>query len=154
RFTSKSRHSLERQACPLCAKSGHSQLQSLLSRLLPQVIRIKAPSAVQKTACSDERRCLPSASFLRTLTASGTPEGLCGLSSGFEGGKIIFTCHGDSRLNVRHAAPPRRSQHRRSCGFLIGEFANDQPIIVAERQVPTDEFASNTFEEFGNRFLT
>src|SRR6516225_5359238 len=114
----------------------------------------KSTAGVQKTACSDERRCLPSASFLRTLTASGTPEGLCRLSSGFEGGESIFSCHGDSRLNVRQAASPRCSQHRRSCGFLIGELANNQPIIVAERQVPTDEFASNTFEEFGNRFLT
>src|SRR5262249_59244905 len=89
-----------------------------------------------------------------TQRRSGTREGFGGFPRGFEGGKGILSVNGDSRLNVRQAPPPRRSQHRRSCGFLIGEFANDQPIIVAERQVPTDEFASNTFEEFGNRFLT
>src|SRR5262245_49985057 len=38
--------------------------------------------------------------------------------------------------------------------LIIRELADNQPVTGAEGQVPPDELASDTLEEFGNGFLT
>src|SRR5262249_46611112 len=71
-----------------------------------------------------------------------------------EGGVSILCRHGDGRLDFRQTAATRSGQYRRGCGPLIGELANDQEIMVAEGQVPPDQPAADTLEEFRNGFLT
>ena len=66
----------------------------------------------------------------------------------------IFRGHRDGRLDFRQTASRGSGQYRRGGGFFIGEFSNDQPIMMAEGQVPGDELASYALEEFGNGFLT
>ena len=88
------------------------------------------------------------------LRAPGAAEALRCLSGGYEGGVSIFRRHRDGRLDFRQTASRGSGQYRRGGGLLIRELTNDQPIMVAEGQVPPDEPASHTLEEFGNGFLT
>jgi len=66
----------------------------------------------------------------------------------------IFRGHRDGRLDFRQTASRGGGQYRRGGGLFIRELSNDQPIMVAEGQVPADEPASYALEEFGNGFLT
>jgi hypothetical protein len=66
----------------------------------------------------------------------------------------ILCAHSDSRFDVRQTTAASNRQDRGSRRFLVPEFTNRHPIMAAEGQVPPDEPTSNTFEEFGNRFLT
>jgi hypothetical protein len=88
------------------------------------------------------------------LWAPGTPEGLCRLCRGFEGGECLFSCHSNCCLNVRQTASPRRSQYRRSCSLLVRELTNGQPVVVTKCQIPRDEPTSYALEELGDSFLT
>ena len=88
------------------------------------------------------------------LRAPGAAEALRRFSSGFEGGVSILRRHRDGRLDFRQTASRGSGQYRRGGGPFIRELSNDQPIVVAEGQVPGDEPASYALEELGNGFLT
>src|SRR4029453_6528339 len=88
------------------------------------------------------------------LRAPGAAEALRRLSSGLECGVSIFRRHRDGRLAFRQTASRGSGQYRRGGGLFIRELANNQPIMVAEGQVPPYEPASHALEEFGNGFLT
>ena len=92
--------------------------------------------------------------FGRTYERPALRKPLRRFSSGFEGGVSIFRRHRDSRLDFRQTASRGRGQYRRGGGLFIRELGNDQPIVVAEGQVPADEPASYALEEFCNGFLT
>src|SRR6516165_8354043 len=70
------------------------------------------------------------------LRPPGAAELLCQLSGGSEGGDGIFGRHGDGRLDVSQAAARSRRKDRGGSGLLVGEFANDEPIMLAEGQIP------------------
>src|SRR6516225_8852279 len=89
-----------------------------------------------------------------SLRAPGAPEILRRLSGSLERCVSILCAHSDSRLDVRQTTAAGGSQDRGSRGFLVREFTNRHPIIMAEGQVPPDEPTSNTLEEFSNGFLT
>jgi hypothetical protein len=57
-------------------------------------------------------------------------------------------------VSISDKLPPAAAASIGGGGLLIRELANDQPIMVAERQVPPDEPTSYTLEEFRNGFLT
>jgi hypothetical protein len=84
------------------------------------------------------------------LCASGAPEGLCCLSGRYEGGVSILRRHRWGRLDIRQAASRGSGEYRRGAGPIIRELAKNQPVMVAEGQVPPDELASDTLEEFGD----
>ena len=88
------------------------------------------------------------------LSAPGAAEGLCCLSGGYESGVSILRRHRRGRLDIRQAASRGSGEYRRGAGLIIRELANNQPVMVAEGQVPPDELASDTLEEFGNGLLT
>ena len=90
----------------------------------------------------------------RALCAPGTPEGLCCLSGGHESGMSILRRHRRGRLDIRQAPSRGSGEYRSGGSLIIGELANQQPIMVAKGQVPLDEPASDTLEEFGNSLLT
>src|SRR5215470_10442703 len=92
--------------------------------------------------------------FRPNLRTPGAPKVLRCLCGSLERCVSILCAHSDSRFDVRQTTAAGGSQDRGSRRFLVREFTNRHPIMVAEGQVPTDEFASNTFKEFGNRFLT
>src|SRR4030095_6785131 len=87
------------------------------------------------------------------LCAPGTPEGLCCLSGGYESGVSILRRHRRGRFDIRQAASRGSGEDRSSRSLIIGELTNNQPVVAAEGQVPFDELASDTLEEFGNGFL-
>ena len=84
----------------------------------------------------------------------GAPEFLAAFPADSKVVCSIFGCHSDGRLNVRQTASRRRSQHRRSCGLLVGKLTNGQPVVVTKGQVPPDEPTAYALKELGNGFLT
>src|SRR6516164_7450582 len=87
-----------------------------------------------------------------SLRTPGAPKVLRCLCGSLEHCVSILCGHSDSRFDVRQTTAAGGSQDRGSRRFLVREFTNRHPIIVAEGQVPPDEPTSNTLEEFGNRF--
>jgi hypothetical protein len=82
------------------------------------------------------------------------PKGSRRFSGSAEGRFGIFGCHRDCCLDFGQATPRSRSQYRGGSRFVIREFGNHQPVMGAERQIPTYESSPNTLEEFGEGFLT
>jgi hypothetical protein len=66
----------------------------------------------------------------------------------------IVRRHRRGRLDIRQASSRGGGEYRSGGGLIIGELANNQPVMAAKGQVPLDEPASDTLEEFGNGFLT
>jgi hypothetical protein len=97
-------------------------------------------------------QCLPLASEI--LCAPGTPEGFCCLSGGYESSVSILCRHRRGRLDIGQAASSGSGEYCSGSGRGIGELANNEPVMTAEGQVPLDEPASDTLEEFGHGFLT
>ena len=87
------------------------------------------------------------------LCAPGTTEGFCCLSSSYKSGVSILCRHRRGRLDIRQAASRSSGEYCSAGGLSIGELANNEPIMMAEGQIPLDESASDTLEEFGNGFL-
>src|SRR5262249_45375994 len=106
-------------------------------------------ASVRRMSSTDDNAC-----FLRgALCAPGTPEGLCCLCGGYESGVSILRRHSRGSLDIRQTTSRGSSEYRSGGGPVIGELANNQPVVAAEGQVPLDELASDTLEEFGNGFL-
>ena len=78
---------------------------------------------------------------------AGAPEASCRFSGSFEGRRSVFGSHGQRRLNVGQTAAGGSSQYSRGRRFLVREFADDQPVMTAERQVPAYEFAATALEQ-------
>src|SRR6516165_2364286 len=131
RLTPKSGHWNSAAQCPLCAKSGHCGAR--LAYPLSAKFRLKSRPSLRTPGAPKILRCL------------------CG---SLERCVSIRCAHSDSRFDVRQTAAASGSQDRGSRRFLVREFTNRHPIMVAEGQVPPDEPTSNTLEEFSNRFLT
>src|SRR6516165_9921129 len=89
-----------------------------------------------------------------SLCAPGTPEGFCCLSGGDESGVSILCRHRRGRLDISQAASRGGGEYCGADGLGIRELANNEPVMMAEGQIPLDEPASNTLAEFGNGFLT
>src|SRR5262245_27466943 len=107
-------------------------------------------ASVRKMSSTDYDACC----LRGDLCAPGTPEGLCCLCGGYESGVSILRRHRRGRLDIRQAASRGSCEYSRGGGLIIGELANNQPVMAAKGQVPLDEPASDTLEEFGNGFLT
>src|SRR5262249_23523648 len=94
----------------------------------------------------DAEICIQTESSRANLRAPGAAESLRRLCGRYEGGVSIFCRHGDGRLHFGQTASTSSGQYR--SGLLVRELANDQEIMVAEGQVPPDEFAAYALEEF------
>src|SRR6516165_3547058 len=122
------------------------------------ILRTECPLWVKSRHCGARLACPLSAKFRLksrpSLRTPGAPKVLRCLCGGLERCVSILCAHSDSRFDVRQTTAAGGSQDRGSRRFLVREFTNRHPIMVAEGQVPPDEPTSNTLEEFSNRFLT
>ena len=84
------------------------------------------------------------------LCVTSTPEASCRFSGSFEGRRSVFGSHGQRRLNVGQTAASSSAKHSRGRRSLVREFADDQPVMPTERQVPAYEFAAAALEEIGD----
>src|SRR5262249_2045314 len=119
--------------------------RNAMSALPPKadIVSVRRMSSTNDDAC-----------FLRgDLCAPGTPEGLCCLCGGYESGVSILRRHRRGGLDIRQATSRGSGEYCSGGGPVIGELADNQPVVAAEGQVPLDELASDTLEEFGNGFL-
>ena len=66
------------------------------------------------------------------LCVSGTPEGFCCLSGGYESAVSILRRHRWSCLHIRQAASRGSGEYRSGGGLIIGELANNEPVMAAE----------------------
>src|SRR5262249_25540510 len=89
-----------------------------------------------------------------SLRTPGAPKVLRCLCGSLERCVSILCAHSDSRFDVRQTTAAGGSQDRGSCCFLVREFTNRHPIMMAEGQVPPDEPTAYALEELRNRFLT
>src|SRR6516162_8285602 len=146
--------------CPLWVKSGHwgtseqcplyPQKRTLISTVVMSALCQKRTlrSATSVSAKCQIQKSRPS------LRTPGAPKILRCLCGSLERCVSILCAHSDSRFDVRQTTAAGGRQDRGSRRFLVREFTNRHPIMVAEGQVPPDEPTSNTLEEFSNRFLT
>ena len=77
---------------------------------------------------------------------SGLPKGRRRLSGCSKGRFGILGRHRDRGLDIGQATPRRRSQYGGGSCFVVRELANHQPVMGAERQIPTYELTSDTLE--------
>src|SRR5918996_6550238 len=79
----------------------------------------------------------------RKLGGSRAPKIPRRCSSSFEGRSRLLGCHGNGGFDIGQATPASRSQYGRGCRFVVREFPDHQPVMLAEGQVPTDKPTSD-----------
>jgi hypothetical protein len=57
-------------------------------------------------------------------------------------------------VSMSDRLPPAAAASMAEAAAFVREFANHQPVMGAERQIPTHEPSSNTLEKLGEGFLT
>jgi hypothetical protein len=90
----------------------------------------------------------------RDPRASSTPEASRCVSGSFKGRRSVFGSHRQRCLNVGQTAACSSGEHSRGRRSLVRKFANDQPVMPTERQVPAYQFAAAALEEIGDGLLS